>query len=181
MRGKPAGNAAAAALVREAVKKRGKADDVTIVVMDVDLNGHAPLAAHKVDKAHEHPPVKLVPKYPLVMHNTGTSVRVRSQRDIKMPLARSVRRTASLASPCVLTPKPAACCLLGVAKRALFATGLYINHPLAVRRFLFLVCRHVNSTLHSKYGCKEGLTTPNHIHGGLIAPLTNGQQRYHTP
>lgn len=74
MRGKPAGNAAAAALVREAVRKRGKADDITIVVMDVDLNGHAPLAAHKVDKAHEHPPVKLVPKYPLVMHNTGAFV-----------------------------------------------------------------------------------------------------------
>jgi hypothetical protein len=74
VRGKPAGNAAAASLVREAVKKRGKADDITIVVMDVDLNGHAPLAAHKVDKAHEHPPVKLVPKYPLVMHNTGACV-----------------------------------------------------------------------------------------------------------
>ena len=29
-------------------------------------------------------------------------------------------------------------------------------------------CRHVNSTLDSKHGCKGELTTPNHVHGGLI-------------
>ena len=37
---------------------------------------------------------------------------------------------------------------------------------LSVRRFLFLVSRHVNSTLGSKHGCEGGFTTPNHVHGG---------------
>ena len=36
----------------------------------------------------------------------------------------------------------------------------------SVRRFLFLVCCHVNSTLDSKHGCKGGFTTPDHVHGG---------------
>ena len=38
--------------------------------------------------------------------------------------------------------------------------------PLSVRRFLFLVSRHVNSTFGSKRGYKGGITTPNHGHGG---------------
>ena len=33
------------------------------------------------------------------------------------------------------------------------------------RRFLFLVCRHVNSALDSKHSGKGGFTTPNHVHG----------------
>ena len=39
----------------------------------------------------------------------------------------------------------------------------------------------INSTLDPKHGCKEGFTTPNHVHAGLLAPLTNRQQRDQPP
>ena len=51
-----------------------------------------------------------------------------------------------------------------------------LDGPRAVRRFPFVVCRHVNSTLDSKHGFKEEFTTPNHVHGGLILISTTDKQ-----
>ena len=45
-----------------------------------------------------------------------------------------------------------------------------VRSPLTVRRSSCFLCLvHVDSTLDSKHGCKGGLTTPNHVHGGLIS------------
>jgi len=51
----------------------------------------------------------------------------------------------------------------------------------SVRRFLYIVSRHVNSTFDSKHGCKGGVHNAKSRSWGLIAPLTNRHQRYQPP
>jgi serine/threonine protein phosphatase PrpC len=98
VRGKPAGSSAAAHLVREAVKKRGKADDVTIVVLDVDLTGRGTLASHNkhAHAGHHVPTVKLIPKYPLVMHHVGAPYRFPAPRLCGTCVEEEIRSLSSL-------------------------------------------------------------------------------------
>ena len=84
-------------------------------------------------------------------HQTGTCV---------WRVACGVWRVPRLAWPCQIRRL-----LFPVSRDGDYEKHGFISTP-AVRRFLFLVSRHVNSMLDSKHGCKAGFTTPYHVHWG---------------
>ena len=60
-------------------------------------------------------------------------------------------------------------------------SGWRRNRRLTVRRFLCLVCRHVNSTLDSKHGCKGGVHNAKSRSWGLISTTDKQTPALSTP
>ena len=59
---------------------------------------------------------------------------------------------------------PHGCFALPLNKWGVLQVPLYISP--SVRRFLFLVCRHVKLNVGLETCCEGEFTTPNHVHGG---------------